>query len=200
MQTLKEAREAKGVKQVAVADHIGVSRQTYSRYESNPETLSIGQAKAICDFLGYDVRDFFSRTMLIKSTFRGRRRVDAIAAVHVRGDPQAHDRVLQVPREREEIREVEAIKTERGRVPAGKHRTRPAEVPDGTGSMLTERTLRGLSGAAGAVGLTLTLTGILPTAAASALAWLLDPIPGWAFVSGLCALVLGGAAWVWRAL
>lgn len=59
MQTLKEAREAKGVKQVAVADHIGVSRQTYSRYESNPETLSIGQAKAICDFLGYDVRDIF---------------------------------------------------------------------------------------------------------------------------------------------
>lgn len=95
---------------------------------------------------------------------------------------------------------MEAIKTERGRVPAGKHRTRPAEVPDGTGSMLTERALRGLGKAAGAVGLTLTLTGILPTAAASALAWLLDPIPGWAFVSGLCALALGGAAWVWRAL
>lgn len=59
MQTLKEVREAKGVKQVAVAEHIGVSRQTYSRYEQNPEMLSVGQAKAICDFLGSDVRDIF---------------------------------------------------------------------------------------------------------------------------------------------
>lgn len=64
MQTLKDAREAKGVKKIAVAEHIGVSRQTYSRYESNPETLSVAQAKAICDFLGYDVRDiFFSRNV-----------------------------------------------------------------------------------------------------------------------------------------
>ena len=32
MQTLKEARERKGVKQVAVADYLGVARQTYANY------------------------------------------------------------------------------------------------------------------------------------------------------------------------
>jgi putative transcriptional regulator len=59
MQTLKEARERKGVKQVAVADYLGVARQTYANYEQNQEQMSIEQAKAVCKFLGVDVADIF---------------------------------------------------------------------------------------------------------------------------------------------
>ena len=59
MKSLKEVRESKGVKQVAVAEHIGVSRQTYSGYEKNPETLSVAQARAVCNFLGVDVHEIF---------------------------------------------------------------------------------------------------------------------------------------------
>lgn len=95
---------------------------------------------------------------------------------------------------------MEHIKTERGRVPAGKHRTRPTEARHRANSMLADARRGRLREAAEGAGLVLTLTGILPTAAANTLVWLLDPIPGWAFVAGLCALMLGGAAWVWRAL
>ena len=59
MQTLKEARERKGVKQVAVADYLGVARQTYANYEPNQEQMSIEQANAVCKFLGVDVADIF---------------------------------------------------------------------------------------------------------------------------------------------
>lgn len=59
MKTLKEYRESKGVKQVAVAEHIGVSRATYAKYEDDQEAMSIGQAKAVCDFLGCSVNDIF---------------------------------------------------------------------------------------------------------------------------------------------
>ena len=52
METLKEFREKKGVKKQAVADHLGVTRQTYSNYENNQEAMSIGQARAVCAFLG----------------------------------------------------------------------------------------------------------------------------------------------------
>lgn len=37
MQTLKELREDRGVTQKAVANRLGVSRQTYNRYENNQE-------------------------------------------------------------------------------------------------------------------------------------------------------------------
>lgn len=59
MKTLKEYRESKGVKQLAVAEHIGVSRATYAKYEDNQESMSIGQAKAVCEFLGCSVSDIF---------------------------------------------------------------------------------------------------------------------------------------------
>lgn len=59
MQSLREVRESKGVKQFAVADHLGVSRQTYASYESNPESMSVGQAKAVCEFLHVSVADIF---------------------------------------------------------------------------------------------------------------------------------------------
>lgn len=57
MKTLKEIRESKGVKQYAVAQHIGVSRQTYCGYENNPSSMSVGRAQAVCDFLGCKITD-----------------------------------------------------------------------------------------------------------------------------------------------
>lgn len=59
METLKEAREAKGIKLQAVADHLGISRQTYSRYEANQDELSIEQAKAACAFIGCSIDEIF---------------------------------------------------------------------------------------------------------------------------------------------
>lgn len=59
MQTLKEARESKGVKLAAVADHLGVSRQTYRKYEENQGQMSIDQAIAACEFIGCCVDEIF---------------------------------------------------------------------------------------------------------------------------------------------
>ena len=59
MKTLKEVRESKGVKLTAVAEHLGVSRQTYSNYESAQDQMSVAQAKAVCKFLGCSMSDIF---------------------------------------------------------------------------------------------------------------------------------------------
>lgn len=59
MKTLKEIREARGIKQVAIADHLGIARQTYAGYEENPQSMSIGQACAVCEFLGCTLGDIF---------------------------------------------------------------------------------------------------------------------------------------------
>ena len=42
-----------------MAEHLGVSRQTYSRYENKQEKMSIEQAKAVCSFLHCDLADIF---------------------------------------------------------------------------------------------------------------------------------------------
>lgn len=59
MKTLKEIREEKGIKQVAVADHLGIARQTYAGYEDNPQAMSVAQARAVCDFLNCPIEDIF---------------------------------------------------------------------------------------------------------------------------------------------
>jgi DNA-binding XRE family transcriptional regulator len=59
MQTLKEAREARGIKQKAVANALQVSRQTYSNYEKNPDTMPVFRAKAACSFIGCDINEIF---------------------------------------------------------------------------------------------------------------------------------------------
>lgn len=59
MKTLKEFRTKRGITQKAVAEYLGVSRQTYNRYESMQEKMSIEQAKAVCEFLKCDVSDIF---------------------------------------------------------------------------------------------------------------------------------------------
>ena len=57
--TLKEIREARGVKQVAIAEHLGITRQTYASYEENPRSMTINQALAVCEFLHCEVSDIF---------------------------------------------------------------------------------------------------------------------------------------------
>ena len=59
MQTLKEAREARGIKQKAVADAINVSRQTYAKYENNPRIMPVGVAETACKFIGCDLNEIF---------------------------------------------------------------------------------------------------------------------------------------------
>ena len=59
METLEQARKRRGITQKAVADAIGVSRQTYATYERYPRTMRIEAARAACDFIGCDISDIF---------------------------------------------------------------------------------------------------------------------------------------------
>ena len=59
MQTLKEAREAKGIKQLAVANALNVTRQTYAKYEDKPYLMPVGKAEAACSFIGVELSDIF---------------------------------------------------------------------------------------------------------------------------------------------
>lgn len=59
MATLREIREANGVKANAVANHLGVTRPTYKKYEDNPSIMSIAQAKAVCEFLHIPLDQIF---------------------------------------------------------------------------------------------------------------------------------------------
>lgn len=64
MDTLKQARENRGIKQYAVADAIGVTRQTYAKYEENPREMTVAQAEAACTFIGCDINQIFFGTGL----------------------------------------------------------------------------------------------------------------------------------------
>jgi len=59
MQTLKEAREARGIKQIAVANALKVTRQTYAKYEDNPRVMPIYQAEKACEYIGCNIGDIF---------------------------------------------------------------------------------------------------------------------------------------------
>ena len=59
MSRVKDVRKERGIKQNAIAKHLKITRQTYARYEDNPELLTIGQAMAICEFLHCDMNDIF---------------------------------------------------------------------------------------------------------------------------------------------
>jgi len=59
MLTLKEAREARGIKQLSVANALNITRQTYAKYEDNPRIMPVYQAEAACNFIGCDIGDIF---------------------------------------------------------------------------------------------------------------------------------------------
>lgn len=59
MKTLKQAREERGIKQVAVANALRVSRQTYAKWEDNPKMMPVFQAEAACGFIGCNPNEIF---------------------------------------------------------------------------------------------------------------------------------------------
>lgn len=59
MQTLKEAREGRGIMQRAVAEALNITRQTYAKYEENPRIMPVYQAEAACNFIGCDINEIF---------------------------------------------------------------------------------------------------------------------------------------------
>lgn len=56
MPTLRELREARGVRLKAVADHLGVTRQTYAEWERDVDLMRVGDAKRVAEFLREDVQ------------------------------------------------------------------------------------------------------------------------------------------------
>lgn len=52
MLDVRTLRMRAGMTQDECADELGVSRQTWIRYERNPERMTIGQAAAVCSILG----------------------------------------------------------------------------------------------------------------------------------------------------
>ena len=64
MQTIKEARELKGVTQEQLAKRLKLSRQTLAKYEDNPRAMTLGMAERLCFCLDCDINDiFFSSTV-----------------------------------------------------------------------------------------------------------------------------------------
>mgnify|MGYP002626054666 CR=1 FL=1 len=69
MKTLREAREERGIKQMAVADALHVTRQTYAKYEDNPRSMPVFQAEAACSFIGCNINDIFFGEEVSKTNY-----------------------------------------------------------------------------------------------------------------------------------
>lgn len=57
--TVKQARLLAGVTQQEMADALGVHRSTYIKMESDPEEITVGQAKKISEVTGIPVDNIF---------------------------------------------------------------------------------------------------------------------------------------------
>ena len=60
MQSLREARLEKGIKVKDIAEKIGVTERMYYYYEKEPDKMTIGKAKAICEYIGCSIDDVFA--------------------------------------------------------------------------------------------------------------------------------------------
>ena len=56
---MREARKAAKKSMQDMADELGITRQTYSKMEKEPDVISIGDAQHIASFLGVDLSDIF---------------------------------------------------------------------------------------------------------------------------------------------
>lgn len=56
---LVEARKKARYSQEAVAGHLGISRPTYAKMESNPDTVTIEDAKKLTELFGVKFEDIF---------------------------------------------------------------------------------------------------------------------------------------------
>lgn len=62
MRTLRDVRESKGVKKVAVQRMLGVSQPTYDRYEQFPGEMRAKDLEKVLAYLGITRADIFLRT------------------------------------------------------------------------------------------------------------------------------------------
>lgn len=60
--TLKQARLLKGFTQRDIATRLGVHVQTYSKMEKQPDEVTIGEAKKICEILDFNYDLIFFNT------------------------------------------------------------------------------------------------------------------------------------------
>ena len=61
--TVKQARMLNSITQAEMAEKMGISRDTYRKIESNPETATIKQAKDISKITGIEIDQIFFATM-----------------------------------------------------------------------------------------------------------------------------------------
>ncbi len=59
MLTVKQARRLAELTQKQVADRLGVHRQTYMKWEQNPENMPVGKAKIFAEIVGRKVDEIF---------------------------------------------------------------------------------------------------------------------------------------------
>lgn len=57
--TLKQARRFRNVTIREIANHLGISSQSYIKWEKNPDMIRLGYAKMICDYLDFDMNEIF---------------------------------------------------------------------------------------------------------------------------------------------
>ena len=62
--TIAEIRKEAGFTQQEMADKLGISRQTYAKFEADPSTATIAQAKRVCEILGEKYQHIFFGRMV----------------------------------------------------------------------------------------------------------------------------------------
>ena len=70
MQTIRNAREAKGLTQEEVANHLHITRQTMAKYEEAPSTMSVSMALSVCSLLDCDFDEIFFSQDVNKTNVR----------------------------------------------------------------------------------------------------------------------------------
>lgn len=58
---LKQLREAKGIRQVEIAEKLGVPQSFISKYESGIRRLDVLELRRICQILGISLQDFIKQ-------------------------------------------------------------------------------------------------------------------------------------------
>lgn len=62
--SIADARNELGLTQADMADELGITRQTYSKMEQNPETMTIREARLVCSVLGKRFEEIFFGVMV----------------------------------------------------------------------------------------------------------------------------------------
>lgn len=57
--SIADVRNELGLTQSDMADELGITRQTYSKMEQNPENMTIAEARVVCSILGKRFEEIF---------------------------------------------------------------------------------------------------------------------------------------------